>query len=247
MKTEGHISALIGRKVLMVALFLGLVVATPGCGSSVRATGTSGASGQKAQIKASTGCGDVHSNYHPEGLAHVGVSVVAGPLIAGCGKRLGGPVRFIAYVQANAHGREQLCYGLEQRRQKTVTGGSCFQTAPSLPMCRELCPLTVLLAHVGGTKGKQASKASLVTGAAPGVMEEVVLLTSPLGNKKTTLPFIVVLEGAVQEELRLPNVVSLFASIVVPCLPAGQVVFARGDISGERFAMRGSAPFGCRG
>lgn len=246
MKTEGRISTLIGRNALMVALFLGLAVTAAGCGSSARATGTSGAPGQKTQTKASTGCGDVHSNYYPEGLAHVGMSVVAGPVIAGCGKRLGEPVRFIAYVQGDAHGREQLCYGLEQPRQKTVTGGSCFQTAPSLPMCRKRCPLTVLPAHVGGTKGRQASKVSLVTGAAPGVMEEVALSTSPLGNKKALPSFIVVLDGAVQEKLRLPSVVSVFASIVIPCLPAGQMVYARGDVSGEEFAMQGSDPFGCR-
>jgi hypothetical protein len=247
MNTERHISVLICRILLSAVVFFGLVVAVGGCGSSARATGTSGAPGQEAQIKASTGCGDIHSNYVPEGLAHVGISVVAGPVIAGCGKRLGEPVRFIAYVQANAHGREQLCYGLEQPRQKTVTGGSCLQTAPSLPMCRERCPLTVLLAHVGGTKGKQASKASLVTGAAPGVMKEAVLSTSPLGNKKVTAPFIVVVKGAIQKELRLPSAVSLFASIVVPCLPARQVVYAEGDISGEEVAMQGSDPFGCRG
>jgi len=77
-------------------------------------------------------------------------------------------------------------------------------------------------------------------------MEEVVLSTSPLGNKKATSPLIAVLEGPVQKKLRLPSVVSLFASVVIPCLPAGQLVYAGGDISGEEFAMQGSDPFTCR-
>jgi hypothetical protein len=238
-------SALIGG-CFLVATLLASVIAGAGWGSAAQATETSVAGGRRAQINAVSGCGNAHSSYYPDGLAHVGLSVVAGPIIVGCGKRLGEPVRFIAYVQADARGREQLCYVLEQPHQKIVTGGDCFQTAPSFELCTERCPLSVFLAHIGGTKARQASKGSLVTGAAPGVMEEVVLLTSPLGKKRVTPPFIVILEGAIQEELRLPSVVSLFASVVVPCLPAGQAVYARGHSSGEEFAMQGSDPFGCR-
>jgi hypothetical protein len=90
------------------------------------------------------------------------------------------------------------------------------------------------------------SKGTLVTAAAFGGMKEVVLSTTPLGNKKVTRPLIVVLDGAVKKELRLPSVVSLFASIVIPCLPPNQTVYAQSTISGEEVAMQGSDPFGCR-
>jgi len=175
-----------------------------------------------------------------------GQQILVGPIAIGCGKRLGEPIRFIAYVQAT-HSGEQLCYELEQPREKAVTGGSCFQTAPSLLICRKDCPLTVVEIDVAKSDGKKASKASLVTGAVPGVTRDVVLSTVPLRNEMGTRPFVVALRGPVREELRLPATVSLFASMVIPCFPANQAVYARVHTSdGKAVAMQGSDPFRCR-
>jgi hypothetical protein len=94
--------------------------------------------------------------------------------------------------------------------------------------------------------GARTPKGSLVTGAVPGVIEEVGLHTQKPGVRTATLPFVVVLQGRIQEKLRLPGVVSLFASVITPCVAARQTVEAIGTVSGEAFSMLGSDPFGCR-
>jgi hypothetical protein len=246
MKRSGRISAPISRWFVMAVLLLGLPCMVAGCGNSALATGSSESPrrdfGPESMVSCK-GAAASHSSYDPQDVAPKGQRILAGPIVVGCGRKLGELVRFIAYVQATHSGGEQLCYVLEQARQTSVTGGSCFQTAPSWDLCTEGCPLSV--EATVAKWGKQPSKGTLITGATPGVIEEVDVSTSPVGGKKVTSPFIVTLEGAIQKELRLPSVVSLFASVVLPCLPAGQMVYASGDIAGEGFSMQGSDPFGC--
>lgn len=257
MNADGRLSAVNGRSCLFAFLLSGLVIVAAGCGVSARAsrTGvsahasrTSGAPEQVSDVPARCqGESKRHPDNIPKPIAPRDQPILAGPIVVGCGQRLGEPIRFVAYVQATTQHGEQLCYNLEQPRQKAAIGGSCFQTAPALPACEEDCPLTVTEATVGKSEGKQASKASLVTGAASGVMDDVQLSTAPLRNHTATEPFIVVLRGSVREELRLPGVVSLFASMIVPCIPARQEVYARGHLSGAKeVSMQGSDPFACQ-
>jgi hypothetical protein len=254
MRVKDRASALFIRPLLPLLICLGLVGVVAGCGSAARATPSStGATATSIDFARSPDGGSPASckgwskdpsSVIPKGLVPKGRPVLAGPVSIGCGVSLGEPVRLVAYVEATAHGGEQLCYVVEQRRRSSTVGGSCIQTNPSIPKCRESCPLIV--EATPAVWGKEASKGSLVTAAAPGVMEEVSLSTAPLGMERVTRRAIVVLKGPIKEELRLPSVVSLFASIVIPCLPPNQMVSARNAISGETFNMEGSDPFGCR-
>jgi hypothetical protein len=248
MKVKTRFATCTRRKLSVVPVLLGLVLVIVGCGSVAQATRTTY---EKARHNADGGCqqvrdghlGQVRNLASPEGQP-----IVAGPIVVGCSERAGEPVRFIAYVQATANSGKQLCYSLDQTRQKAATGGSCLQLSPSLDRCRESCHLTVVEATVGRPKAKQQLKASLITGAAPGVMKEATLSTAPLRDEKGTAPFIVVLRGKARIQLRLPSDVSLFASFVRPCIPARQVVQAVGHMSGEEeVSFEGSDPFSCRG
>jgi hypothetical protein len=104
----------------------------------------------------------------------------------------------------------------------------------------------IVEATVSKILGTRTPKGSLITGAAPGVIEEVGLLTQEPGVRETTRPFIAVVKGRIQKKLRLPGVVSLFASVTTPCISARQTVEAKGTVSGEKFSMLGSDPFGCQ-
>jgi hypothetical protein len=254
MRAKDEIPAFLIRA-LPLAMCLVLVGVVAGCGSAARATITSNARATTAskdlarssQLKSPPGCKNWSND--PSAVIPTGLvprrPILAGPVSSVCGVSVGEPVRLVAYVEATAHGGEQLCYVLEQRSHTASVGGSCIQMVPAMTQCTDSCPLIVEATPT--IWGKEASKGSLVTAAAFGVMEEVTLSTTPLGNKKVTRPLIVVLDGAVKEELRLPAVVSLFVSIIMPCLPPNQTVYAQSAISGERVSMQGSDPFGCRG
>lgn len=248
MKSHRHLSVLIGRNGLLVAFLSGLLVAAVGCGVAAKASHPAAVPDQNSAMNLSTRCQNQSDRQPPEfskGEVPKGQPILVGPIVVGCGKRLGEPIRFIAYVQATGNGGEQLCYALEQKGQKAVTGGSCFQTAPSLVLCREECPLSV--EATVARWGRQASKGTLVTGAVSGAVEEVALSTEPIPGREATLPFMVVLKGSVRKKLRLPSVVSLFASAIVPCIPARQEVYARVHLSGgKKVSMQGSYPFGCQ-
>jgi hypothetical protein len=253
-KMQHKVPVLVGRNLLLVILALATIGGVVGCGAAAQATRTSeqtnqnsGQSTQDAVMISNQSCRigeESHSFKVSKQLVPKNQPILVGPIVVGCAKWSGESVRLVAYVQATAGGGKQLCYVLAQPRRQAASGGSCIQTAPSMAQCRDGCPLTIARVNLG--KGKEALAGSLVTGAAPGVIQEVALSTAPLGNKTVTPPFIVVLEGAIQEKLRLPSVISLFASTVTPCLPARQMVFAGGQVSGEEFSMQGSDPFGCR-
>ena len=240
-------SQLLMKAIGFIALLLGLAAAVAGCGSSAHATTASGEFRQLSGAKAATDCpAKARSSYDPRSGALPGQPILAGPVIVGCRSLAGEPVRFIAYVRAEARrSGEQLCWVLEQPRQKAVTGGSCFQVAPTVAQCRNGCPL-IVEATVGQTNPGKGVKGSLITGAVPGVMEEAVLSGEPDRKQLATPSQIVVVKGAVQKQLHITSVVSLFASIIEPCLRANQTVFAQGQASGEEFNMQGSDPFGCR-
>src|SRR4029077_1512909 len=252
MNTERRITGLVRRRLLVLTLLLGLVVAAVAWGFSDQVTKTlgqqnrdSGQPEESQELNATRRCLSHRAPEFPPGLVPKGQPILAGPIVVGCAKRLGEPIRFIAYTQATSHRGEQLCYVLEQLREKAATGGSCIQIAPSLASCTERCPLTG--ATIAKPKGRQASKVTLVTGAVSGVIEEVALSTEPLSDHRATLPFIVVLRGSVGKKLHLPTVVSLFASEIVPCIPARQEVYARVRLSdGQAVSMQGLNPFGCR-
>jgi hypothetical protein len=206
MKSHRHISMLFGKSGLVVAVLSGLLVAAFGCGVDAKASRPATVPGQRSAVKPSTRCEGQSNRRPPEfsnGDVPEGQPVLVGPFVVGCGDRLGEPIRFIAYVQATGNGGEQLCYVLEQRHQKAVTGGSCFQTAPSLSLCREDCPLSV--EATVARWGTQASKGTLVTGAVSGSVEEVALSTEPIRGRVATPPFIVILRGSVRKKLRLPG------------------------------------------
>lgn len=251
MNNQRHIIALTRRDLVLATVLLAAVVGIIGCGNIARASRIRGASERYSERSSSSSCPKETNAAAVLGVEDGvpgGQPILAGPIFVGCGVRMGEPVRFLAYVQATGHGGEQLCYVLNQPRQKALTGGSCLQIAPSLPQCRRGCPLTIVEARVRKALGNRPGKASLVTGAAAGIMEEVVLATKPLRDQTMVSPFIVVLKGSVRKELRLSSSVSLFASFVTPCLPAGQMVEATGTLSGgEEFAMQGSDPFSCPG
>jgi hypothetical protein len=231
----------VSRKLLATLLLVGLLVATVGPGGSAGAPEESPGSQSSARCR----IGGPPRSYFPKSFHPKGQPILVGPIIVGCGRGLDEPVRFTAYVQRTAQGGEQLCYGLEQPRQKAETGGSCFQMDPSLAPCREGCPL-IVEATVAKVPGTHTPKGSLVTGAAPGVIEEVGLLSQQPGVRRATLPFVVILKGRIQKTLRLPSVVSLFATVISPCISAKQTVEAKGTVSGEKISMLGSDPFGCR-
>jgi hypothetical protein len=237
-----------GSRLVIAALVLCLVGVAAGCGTSALATGSHGARKQDSARTSPTGCKNGaggHSDYDPQSVAPNGKPILVGPIVVGCGSGLDEPVRLIAYVQGTSHNGEQLCVVVEQERQKAATGGPCFQTSPSLDVCRGRCPLIVedTAARSGDT---QRPKGSLVTGAVPGVMKEVNLSIAPSIDNKATRPLIVVLNRAMQKELRIPSAVSFFVSFVEPCISPHQMLYARGRSSGEEFTMHGSDRFGCR-
>ncbi len=248
MNSYRQITVRIGKTGLLVAFLLVLLAAAVGCGVAAKVSHPAAVPDQTSGMNLSTRCQNQSDRQPPEfsnGEVPDGQPILVGPIVVGCGKRLGEPIRFIAYVQATGNGGEQLCYALEQKGQKAVTGGSCFQTAPSLVLCSEECPLSV--EATVARWGRQASKGSLVTGAVSGAVQEVALSTEPIRGQEATLPFMVVLKGSVRKKLRLPSAVSLFASAIVPCIPARQEVYARVQLFGRKeVSMQGSYPFGCQ-
>jgi hypothetical protein len=237
-----------GRRLLIAALLFCLVGVAAGCGTSALATGSRGEPKQHSVRTSATGCRNgtsSHSDYDPQSVAPKEKPILVGPIVVGCESGLDEPVRLIVYVQGTSHNGEQLCVVVEEVRQKVVTGGPCFQTSPSLALCRGGCPLIV--EDTSATSGDtQRPKGSLVTGAVPGVMKEVDLSIEPSSDNEGSQPLIVALNGAIQKKLRLPSAVSLFMSVVEPCISAHQMLYARGLSSGKEFAMHGSDPFGCR-
>lgn len=146
MRAKDAISVLPITKLLPLAICLVLVGAVSGCGSAARATTTPKDLTPISQVKSPAVCKNWSkdpSTVIPKGLVPKGRPILAGPVSIGCGVSLGEPIRLVAYVEAIAHGGEQLCYVLEQRRQNATVGGSCLQTDPARTQCRDRCPLIV--------------------------------------------------------------------------------------------------------
>lgn len=254
MKIVRHKSGRLRRRGLLMTFLSCLIIAGVAWGIPDQVTRTLGQqerdSGQPEENRGLDAAGRCLSRRAPEfppGLVPKGQPILAGPIVVGCARRLGEPIRFIAYTQATSDGGEQLCYVLEQLREKVATGGSCIEISPSLAWCTESCPLRVVGVTVAEHGGRQSSKATLVTGAASGVIKKVALSTEPLGNHRVTPSFIATLNGSAQRTLHLSTVVSLFASEIVPCIPARQGVYARVRLAdGQDVSMQGLDPFGCQ-
>jgi hypothetical protein len=252
MKIDGRLSTLCRSRRLQLTFLLSLVIVAVVWGISGQVSRTlgqkrdSGQSEERRDLNAPQACLNRRAPEIPPGLVPKGQPILAGPIIVGCAERLGEPVRFVAYTQGTLHDGVQLCYLLEQPRERTASGGSCIPTSPALSWCTEGCPLTVVEANLAKPKGKQ-SKATLVTGAVYGVIKGVVLSTEPPRNYVATSPLIAVLNRSVQRRLQLPTATSLFATAIVPCVPARQEVCARVRLSGgNELSMQGRDPFGCQ-
>src|ERR1700744_6261648 len=147
MRSHRDISGFAGKSGLLVAVLAGLLVVAVGCGAAAKASYSAADPHRSSAPSHSTRCHGPSDRQPPafsRGDVPEGQPILVGPIVVGCGTRLGEPIRFIAYVQATRNGGEQLCFVLDQMHQKVLTGGSCFQTASSADLCREEgCPLGV--------------------------------------------------------------------------------------------------------
>lgn len=111
----------------------------------------------------------------PPGLYPRTYRVLVNSTVIGCGRRLGGWFRLVAYLRAHHRSRE-LCYGLEQASRGATSGGACVQVSPTDPICHAQCRI----GPSGLNPGQNGvSKVTVVSGAVEG-RQETLRCRSPI-------------------------------------------------------------------
>jgi hypothetical protein len=139
MRIDGRLSTLCRNRRLQLTFLLGLVVVAVVWGISGQVSRTfgqkrdSGQSEERRDLNSPQSCLNRRAPEIPPGLVPQGQPILAGPIIVGCAERLGEPVRLVAYTQSTLHGGVQLCYLLEQPREKTASGVVASRPPPPCP------------------------------------------------------------------------------------------------------------------
>jgi hypothetical protein len=166
----------------------------------------------------------------PPGLYPRTYRVLVNPTVIGCGRRLGGWFRLVAYLRAHHRSRE-LCYGLEQPSRGAKSGGACVQLSPTAPICHAQC----LISPSGLNPGRNGvSKVTVVSGAVQGQARNLTLSVADRSHIPGPRPIAAVIGGALARKFGLRKDVSVFAYLVEPCLAAGQEVSVVAGMEGGR-------------
>lgn len=179
----------------------------------------------------------------PAGLYPRTYRVLVNSTVIGCGRRLGGWFRLVAYLRAHDRSRE-LCYGLEQPSRSAKSGGACVQVSPALSICHAECQIV----PSGLNPGRNGvSKVTVVSGAVQGRLRNLTLSVAGHSRAPGPRPIVAVMSGALARKFGLRRDVTVFAYLVKPCLAAGQEVSAvAGMDGGRKVYLRGTALAECR-
>ena len=178
----------------------------------------------------------------PPGLYPRAYRIVVNPTVIGCGKRLGGWFRLVAYVRSHHRSRE-LCYGLEQPSRGAVSGGACVGVSSAAPICHVQCRI----GPSGLNPGRNGvSKVTVVSGAVEGMLRSLKLSVSDRSLVPEPHPIVAVIGGALAEKFGLRGDASIFAYLLEPCLAAGQKVsIVAGMEGGRQVNLSGNALAEC--
>lgn len=178
----------------------------------------------------------------PRGLFGHAHRVLVNSTVIGCGRRLGGWFRLVAYLQAD-HRSRQLCYGLEQPSRGAKSGGACVQVSPTVPICHAQC----WIGPSGLVPGRNGViKVTVVSGAVQGKVRNLTLSVADHSLEPGPRPIVAVMSGSLARKFGLRGDVSIFAYLVKPCLTAGQKVsIIAGMQGGQKVHLRGVAPAEC--
>jgi hypothetical protein len=166
----------------------------------------------------------------PRGLFDQAHRVLVNSTVIGCGKRLGGWFRLVAYLQAD-HRSRQLCYGLEQPSRSAKSGGACVRVSAAIPICHAQCRI----GPSGLNPGRNGtSKVTVVSGAVEGRIRNLTLSVADRSLVPGPHPIVAVIGGALARKFGLREDVSIFAYLIEPCLAAGQKVSVVAGMEGGR-------------
>ena len=178
----------------------------------------------------------------PQGLFDHAHRVLVNATVIGCGRRLGGWFRLVAYLQAD-HLSRQLCYGLEQPSRGATSGGACVPVSATVPICHAQC----WIGPSGLAPGRNGViKVTVVSGAVQGKVRNLTLSVADRSLDPGLRPIVAVMSGALARKFGLREDVSIFAYLVKPCLTAGQrVSVVAGMEGGRNVYLRGNALAEC--
>jgi hypothetical protein len=166
----------------------------------------------------------------PRGLFDQAHRVLINSTVIGCGRRLGGWFRLVAYLQAD-HRSRQLCYGLEQPSRSAKSGGACVRVSAAIPICHAQCRIE----SSGLNPGRNGtSKVTVVSGAVEGRVRNLTLSVADRSLVPGPHPIVADIGGALARKFGLREDVSIFAYLLEPCLAAGQKVSVVADMEGGR-------------
>lgn len=178
----------------------------------------------------------------PRGLFDQAHRVLVNSTVIGCGRRLGGWFRLVAYLQAD-HRSRQLCYGLEQPSKGAKSGGACVPISAAVPICHAQCWIGPSGLNPGRNGG---SKVTVVSGAVEGRVRNLTLSVADRSLEPGPRPIVAVMSGSLARKFGLREDVSIFAYLVKPCLTAGQEVsIVAGMEGGRKVKLGGNALAEC--
>lgn len=178
----------------------------------------------------------------PQGLFGPTHRILVNSTVIGCGRRLDGWFRLVAYLQAD-HRARQLCYGLEQPSMGAKSGGTCVRVSGAGRICQAPCALVASGLNPGrnGT-----SKVTVVSGVVEGRVRKLTLFAPDRSVSPNPQPIAAVMDGPVARKFGLRNDVSIFAYLVEPCFASGeQASVVAGMEGGRNVYLRGTAPAEC--
>lgn len=178
----------------------------------------------------------------PRGLFGPAHRVLVNSTVIGCGRRLGGWFRLVAYLQAD-HRARQLCYGLEQPSRGAKSGGACIHVSGAVPICHAQCRIGLSGLNPGrnGT-----SKVTVVSGAVEGRVRNLTLSVPDRSPVPTPRPIAAVIGGRLAGKFGLHEDVSIFAYLIEPCLATGEKAsVVAGMEGGRKVYLRGNALAEC--
>lgn len=178
----------------------------------------------------------------PRGLFGPAHRVLVNSTVIGCGRRLGGWLRLVVYLQAD-HRSRQLCYGLEQPSRGAKSGGACVRVSGAVPICHRQCRMGLSGLNPGrnGT-----SKATVFSGAVEGRVRNLTLSVPDRSLVPRPRPIAGVIGGPLARKFGLREDVSIFAYLIEPCLATGEKAsVVAGMEGGRKVYLRGNAPAEC--
>ena len=179
----------------------------------------------------------------PRGLFGPAHRVLVNSTVIGCGRRLGGWFRLVAYLQAD-HLSRQLCYGVEQPSRHAKSGGACLHVSAAGRICQVRC----WLSSSGLNPGRSGvSKVTVVSGAVQGKVRDLTLSVADQNLVPGPRPIVALMSGTLARKFGLRRAVSLFTYLIEPCVTAGKKVSVVAGMEGGRNVyLRGTALAECR-